>query len=258
MAERVFPACRRSPLFLSFPFFFLVSLFFFLFYLPFVPLQVNGDTSVYRFPVRLVYWLFIAVQIYRRSFGTNRNAPGQPEDPIFLAMPVISAPSSRVHLVKTERDKETERERESHAINFPVEDRYRCFSPPSSWNSRWAILLSLLLRTNGKIDSSPRKFEFLCDPGKVLEGGLREWGRWREKFAGRMDIDGIGHRKNVTVIGAILLEIRLLPLRCIFVWQMDQFFFPSWKTCPNTLSIVYELCVHFISKLSINYFHSFF
>lgn len=75
-----------------------------------------------------------------------------------------------------------------------------------------------------------------------------------------MDIDGIGHRKNVTVIGAILLEIRLLPLRCIFVWQMDQFFFPSWKTCPNTLSIVYELCVHFyfISKLSINYFHSFF
>lgn len=113
MAERVFPACRRSPLFLSFPFFFLVSLFFFLFYLPFVPLQVNGDTSVYRFPVRLVYWLFIAVQIYRRSFGTNRNAPGQPEDPIFLAMPVISAPSSRVHLVKTERDKETKRERES-------------------------------------------------------------------------------------------------------------------------------------------------
>lgn len=130
MAERVFPACRRSPLFLSFPFFFLVSLFFFLFYLPFVPLQVNGDTSVYRFPVRLVYWLFIAVQIYRRSFGTNRNAPGQPEDPIFLAMPVISAPSSRVHLVKTERDRETERE--SHAINFPIEDRYRCFSPPSS------------------------------------------------------------------------------------------------------------------------------
>lgn len=106
MAERVFPACRRSPLFLSFPFFFLVSLFFFLFYLPFVPLQVNGDTSVYRFPVRLVYWLFIAVQIYRRSFGTNRNAPGQPEDPIFLAMPVISAPSSRVHLVKTERQRE--------------------------------------------------------------------------------------------------------------------------------------------------------
>lgn len=99
-----------SSLFLSF-FWFLF--FFFLFYLPFVPLQVNGDTSVYRFPVRLVYWLFIAVQIYRRSFGTNRNAPGQPEDPIFLAMPVISAPSSRVHLVKTERDKETERERKS-------------------------------------------------------------------------------------------------------------------------------------------------
>lgn len=112
MAERVFPACRRSPLFLSFPFFFLVSLFFFfLFYLPFVPLQVNGDTSVYRFPVRLVYWLFIAVQIYRRSFGTNRNAPGQPEDPIFLAMPVISAPSSRVHLVKIERHRDRERER---------------------------------------------------------------------------------------------------------------------------------------------------
>ena len=111
MAERVFPACRRSPLFLSFPFFFLFSLFFFLFYLPFVPLQVNGDTSVYRFPVRLVYWLFIAVQIYRRSFGTNRNAPGQPEDPIFLAMPVISAPSSRVHLVKIERHRDRERER---------------------------------------------------------------------------------------------------------------------------------------------------
>lgn len=97
-----------SSLFLSF-FWFLF--FFFLFYLPFVPLQVNGDTSVYRFPVRLVYWLFIAVQIYRRSFGTNRNAPGQPEDPIFLAMPVISAPSSRVHLVKIERHRDRERER---------------------------------------------------------------------------------------------------------------------------------------------------
>lgn len=88
--------------FLVFPF------FCFPFYLPFVPLQVNGDTSVYRFPVRLVYWLFIAVQIYRRSFGTNRNAPGQPEDPIFLTMPVISAPSSRVQLVKTERQRERE------------------------------------------------------------------------------------------------------------------------------------------------------
>lgn len=194
------------------------------------------------------------MQIYRRSFGTNRNAPGQPEDPIFLAMPVISAPSSRVHLVKTER----QRERVTRST-FRSKTGIAVSLLPLLWNSR-AILLSLLLRTNGKIDSSPRKFEFLCDPGKVLEGGLREWGRWREKFAGRMDIDGIGHRKNVTVIGAILLEIRLLPLRCIFVWQMDQFFFPSWKTCPNTLSIVYELCVHFyfISKLSINYFHSFF
>lgn len=37
MAERVFPACRRSPLFLSFPFFFLVSLFFFFVLSPFCP-----------------------------------------------------------------------------------------------------------------------------------------------------------------------------------------------------------------------------
>lgn len=245
MAERVFPACRRSPLFLSFPFFFLVSLFFFLFYLPFVPLQVNGDTSVYRFPVRLVYWLFIAVQIYRRSFGTNRNAPGQPEDPIFLAMPVISAPSSRVHLVKTER----QRERVTRST-FRSKTGIAVSLLPLLWNSR-AILLSLLLRTNGKIDSSPRKFEFLCDPGKVLEGGLREWGRWREKFAGRMDIDGIGHRKNVTVIGAILLEIRLLPLRCIFVWQMDQFFFPVGKLA-RTLYRSFTNCAS-IFILSRNY-----
>lgn len=56
-----------------------------------------------------------------------------------------------------------------------------------------------------------------------------------------MDIDGISYRKNVTVIGVILLEIRLLPLRCIFVWQMDQFFFFS----------VGKLAEHFIDRLRI-------
>lgn len=85
----------------------------------------------------------------------------------------------------------------------------------------------------------------------MLEGGLREWGRWREKFAGRMDIDGIGHRKNVTVIGAILLEIRLLPLRCIFVWQMDQFFFPVGKLA-RTLYRSFTNCAS-IFILSRNY-----
>lgn len=237
-----------SSLFLSF-FWFL-----FFFFCSISLLSRSRSTEIHLFTVFLCGWFIDYSQPCKYSFGTNRNAPGQPEDPIFLAMPVISAPSSRVHLVKTER----QRERVTRST-FRSKTGIAVSLLPLLWNSR-AILLSLLLRTNGKIDSSPRKFEFLCDPGKVLEGGLREWGRWREKFAGRMDIDGIGHRKNVTVIGAILLEIRLLPLRCIFVWQMDQFFFPSWKTCPNTLSIVYELCVHFyfISKLSINYFHSFF
>lgn len=257
MAERVFPACRRSPLFLSFPFFFLVSLFFFFVLSPFCP--APGQRRYICLPFSCAAGLLIIhsraniVSVRIVTHPANRKIQFFSRCLSFLRPP-------RVFTSLKQRETKRQRERESHAINFPVEDRYRCFSPPSSWNSRWAILLSLLLRTNGKIDSSPRKFEFLCDPRKVLEGGLREWGRWREKFAGRMDIDGIGHRKNVTVIGAILLEIRLLPLRCIFVWQMDQFFFPSWKTCPNTLSIVYELCVHFyfISKLSINYFHSFF
>lgn len=202
MAERVFPACRRSRRSLfSFPSFFLslsflvFPFFCFPFYLPFVPLQVNGDTSVYRFPVRLVYWLFIAVQIYRRSFGTNRNAPGQPEDPIFLTMPVISAPSSRVQLVKTER----QRERKSHAINFPVEERYRCFyhdrfSPPSSlflfleFKMNYSSFPSFSSSSSSSFRNerknrlvsfrAPGKFESLCgcDPGKVLEGvcGNRE------------------------------------------------------------------------------------
>lgn len=175
MAERVFPACRRSRRSLfSFPSFFLslsflvFPFFCFPFYLPFVPLQVNGDTSVYRFPVRLVYWLFIAVQIYRRSFGTNRNAPGQPEDPIFLTMPVISAPSSRVQLVKTERQRERERvTRSTFRSKKDIAVSTTIVSPlpllfSSSWNSRWTILrfllsplpLPLLLGTRGKIDLS--------------------------------------------------------------------------------------------------------
>lgn len=89
-----------SSLFLSF-FWFL-----FFFFCSISLLSRSRSTEIHLFTVFLCGWFIDYSQPCKYSFGTNRNAPGQPEDPIFLAMPVISAPSSRVHLVKTERQRE--------------------------------------------------------------------------------------------------------------------------------------------------------